>query len=296
MWIQFKFAFPLLQLFVTLRLRVRGRVLNESLNNFFAFCRIRSHTFSPFCCWIGSNDDDESLLVAKGSHFSSFRALLRPNPINPPYSLIYMSCLLSHNDKGKYRYCHHNGDSTCKRIDVHEIFMAKSRVRLLLSYIGILVCLVNCYISLVKDKLCSSSIWKITVILLFAKFMQYKPVKKESIVILPEFGVQLETHYWRLELIAGLSLQCSWWAWCELVGECNSGQIARRFVPGGKILRPVLNECVTPLTCYWSLALILHGEDQLMLVFQELKPPLKLLVPIWKALRSSFDVKEGSST
>ncbi|KAI0519805.1 hypothetical protein KFK09_007266 [Dendrobium nobile] len=185
--------------------------------------------------------------------------------------LYSMSFPLSHNDKNKYRYSHHNGDSTCKGIDVHEIFMTKSRVRLLLSHIGILVCLVNCYISLVKDKLCSSSIWKIIVILLFAKFMQYKPVKKESIVILPEFGVQLETHYW-------------------------SGKIARRFVPGGKILRPVLNECVTPFTCYWSLALILRGEDQLMLVFQELKPPLKLLVPIWKALRSSFDVKEGSST
>ncbi|PKU64711.1 hypothetical protein MA16_Dca017653 [Dendrobium catenatum] len=148
--------------------------------------------------------------------------------------LYSMSFPLSHNDKNKYRYSHHNGDSTCKGIDVHEIFMTKSRVRLLLSHIGILVCLVNCYISLVK------------------------------------------LTFWYLAILI-------------------SGKIARRFVPGGKILRPVLNECVTPFTCYWSLALILHGEDQLMLVFQELKPPLKLLVPIWKALRSSFDVKEGSS-
>lgn len=174
------------------------------------------------------------------------------------------------NDNDSYCYSHHNRDSTSNGIDVHEIFMTKSRPRLLLSRIGILICLMSCFILLVKEKLCSGSIWKIIVVLLFGKFVQYKPVKKESIVILPEFGVQLETHYW-------------------------SGRITRRFVPGGKILRPVLNECVTPFTCYWTLALILCGEDQLMLVFQELKPPLKLLVPIWKAL-CSFDVKEGSSS
>ncbi|XP_020591939.1 uncharacterized protein LOC110032608 [Phalaenopsis equestris] len=187
-----------------------------------------------------------------------------------------MPWLLTQNDKDNYRYTHLNRDSAFKGIDVHEIFITKSRVRLLLSYIGILICLVNCYILLAKEKLCSGSIWKIIVVLLLAKFVQYKPVKKESVVILPQFGVQLETHYWRYEI------------------SDKSGRIARRFVPSGNILRPVLNECVTPFTCYWTLALILRGEDQLILVFQELKPPLKLLIPIWKALCSSFDVQDGS--
>lgn len=60
---------------------------------------------------------------------------------------------------------------------------------------------------------------------------------------MPAFGVQLETHFW-------------------------SGKVNRRFIPIGKILKPVLNECVTPVTCYWSLALILRDEDELMLVFR----------------------------
>jgi GPI-GlcNAc transferase complex, PIG-H component len=47
-----------------------------------------------------------------------------------------------------------------------------------------------------------------------------------------------------------------------------SGRIDSKFLPMGKILKPVLNERVTPVTCYWSLALLLHDEDQLTLVFQ----------------------------
>lgn len=35
-----------------------------------------------------------------------------------------------------------------------------------------------------------------------------------------------------------------------------------------EVLRPVISECATPVTCYWSLALLLHDEDQLILVFQ----------------------------
>lgn len=35
-----------------------------------------------------------------------------------------------------------------------------------------------------------------------------------------------------------------------------------------KILKPVLNECVTPVTCYWSLSLIVRGEEELTLVFK----------------------------
>uniref|UniRef100_A0A453E3W7 Phosphatidylinositol N-acetylglucosaminyltransferase subunit H conserved domain-containing protein n=1 Tax=Aegilops tauschii subsp. strangulata TaxID=200361 RepID=A0A453E3W7_AEGTS len=59
----------------------------------------------------------------------------------------------------------------------------------------------------------------------------------------PAFGIQLEQHFW-------------------------SGRVDRKFVPISKILQPVLNECVTPVTCYWSLALLLRDEDETMLVFQ----------------------------
>ncbi|KAF5179998.1 Glycylpeptide n-tetradecanoyltransferase [Thalictrum thalictroides] len=71
-----------------------------------------------------------------------------------------------------------------------------------------------------------------------------------------------------------------------------SGKVMSSFVPIGNILRPVLNECVTPVTCYWNLALILRDEEELMLVFQELQPPVKMLVPIWKALLVATDNKE----
>lgn len=47
-----------------------------------------------------------------------------------------------------------------------------------------------------------------------------------------------------------------------------SGQVTRRFVPIDKILKPVLLECVTPVTCYWSLSFIVHGEADLVLVFK----------------------------
>ncbi|KAG8383383.1 hypothetical protein BUALT_Bualt04G0006800 [Buddleja alternifolia] len=86
-----------------------------------------------------------------------------------------------------------------------------------------------------------------------------EPLTFESVIILPAFGVQLETIY-------------------------RSGSTVRRFVPIGKILKPVLNECVTPVTCYWSLSLILRGEEELSLVFKDLYPPVTMLVPIWKAL------------
>lgn len=95
-----------------------------------------------------------------------------------------------------------------------------------------------------------------------------KLIIKESVVIIPAFGVQLETHYW-------------------------SGRVVRRFVPIDKILKPLLNECVTPTTCYWCLALILRDEDELMLVFKELRPPLKMLAPIWKALCAATTSKES---
>ncbi|CAL1388076.1 unnamed protein product [Linum trigynum] len=89
-----------------------------------------------------------------------------------------------------------------------------------------------------------------------------KSVVKESVLIMPNFGVQLETHY-------------------------RSGRISRHFVPVSKILKPLLLEHVSPVTCYWVLSLILLKEEELTPVFKELHLPLKMLVPIWKALCGS---------
>lgn len=157
-----------------------------------------------------------------------------------------------------YTYKHHCD----KGLDIHEIFVKKSRTRVLLSYVGVVFLLANVLQSLLaKESLCLGSLWSITFGILVAKCLQYKPVKKESVVIMPAFGVQLEIHFW-------------------------SGRVHRRFVPISKILKPLLNECVTPVTCYWSLVLLLRDEEELMLVFQKCRPPVKMLVPIWKALCS----------
>ncbi|XP_075492628.1 uncharacterized protein LOC142530697 [Primulina tabacum] len=81
----------------------------------------------------------------------------------------------------------------------------------------------------------------------------------ESVIILAAFGVQLETMF-------------------------GSGRTVRHFVPISKILKPVLVECITPFSCYWSLSLIVRGEEELLPVLKGLYPPVKMLVPIWKAL------------
>ncbi|XP_010921065.1 uncharacterized protein [Elaeis guineensis] len=178
-------------------------------------------------------------------------------------------CLLSHK---KYSYSHHDQKGPSQAIDVHDIVIKKSKTRVIVSYVGILIYLATAFYSLlVKEELSTSSFWSILVGVLFDRCLQYKPVKKESVVIMPTFGVQLETHCW-------------------------SGRVIHRFVPIGKILRPVLNECVTPVTCYWSLALMLHGKEKLVLVFQELQPPVKMLVPVWKALCAATNGKEISSS
>ncbi|XP_047096230.1 uncharacterized protein LOC124708592 isoform X1 [Lolium rigidum] len=160
------------------------------------------------------------------------------------------------SSSGIYTY-KHRGD---KGVDTHEIFVKRSRTRVLLSYAGVVFLLaIVCQSFLAKEGLCLGSVWSITFGVLVAKCLQYKPVMKESVVIMPSFGVQLEIHFW-------------------------SGAVDRRFIPIGKIMKPLLNECVTPVTCYWSLVLLLRDEEELKLVFQKSRPPVKMLVPIWKAL------------
>ncbi|KAM3347154.1 hypothetical protein ACQJBY_021243 [Aegilops geniculata] len=157
---------------------------------------------------------------------------------------------------GIYRYTHR-----CESgVNIHDVIVERSVLRVLFSFVGVIFLLANvCRTLLSKESLCLGSFWSVPFSVIVAKCLQYKPVKKESLVIMPAFGIQLEQHFW-------------------------SGRVDRKFVPISKIIKPVLNECVTPVTCYWSLALLLRDEDETMLVFQKLHPPVKLLLPIWKAL------------
>ncbi|KAL4313880.1 hypothetical protein AHAS_Ahas15G0029300 [Arachis hypogaea] len=123
------------------------------------------------------------------------------------------------------------------------------------------------YLYILGEKSISIVYYSLLFDIFLVKLLLRKPVKKESVVIMPAFGVQLETHY-------------------------MSGKIVRCFVPIDKILKPVLVECVTPVTCYWTLSLMIRGESEMVLVFKSLHPPVKMLVHVWKALCAATDIKE----
>nr|GMC91282.1 GPI-GlcNAc transferase complex, PIG-H component [Ipomoea batatas]GME03811.1 GPI-GlcNAc transferase complex, PIG-H component [Ipomoea batatas] len=164
---------------------------------------------------------------------------------------------------GRYRYVHDVSKGPPEAIDVHHLMLqrnASSKASILLLFF-----LLPCSL-LLQARSIGVLLWSLPVMAVVVR-MYLRRVVRESVIILPGFGVQLETQYRR-------------------------GRIIRRFVPSSKILKPVLTECVTPVTCYWSLSLIIHGEEQLLVVFKELCPPVKTLVPIWKALCASIECGE----
>ncbi|GFQ00495.1 hypothetical protein PHJA_002193500 [Phtheirospermum japonicum] len=164
--------------------------------------------------------------------------------------------------KGRYTYVR-DSKAPPAAIDVHHIIVSRSAggscifctYALLFAIIGLLILTIlqnttSVFQVLMPDKPVASFLGSITLAGFFLRQLLRSQVEKESVVILPAFGVQLETTYKR--------------------------KTVRHFVPIGKILKPVLNECVTPVTCYWSLSLILRGEDELLPVFKELYPPVTI--------------------
>ncbi|KAL3844709.1 hypothetical protein ACJIZ3_002112 [Penstemon smallii] len=207
--------------------------------------------------------------------------------------------------KGIYTYVHDVSQGPPESIDVHHIIVSRSRAggiifcayAILFALICLLILLLlqrckakpfgmliisnifnwwnmmnDCQL-LIQDKSVAVVLWGFTLAGFLLRQSRRKLVMKESVIILPAFGVQLETFYMR-----------------HFFGLVQvSGRTVRHFVPIDKILKPVLNECVTPVTCYWSLSLIIREQEQLLLVFKELYPPISMLVPIWKALCASIN-------
>ncbi|XP_024526752.1 phosphatidylinositol N-acetylglucosaminyltransferase subunit H-like isoform X2 [Selaginella moellendorffii] len=68
-------------------------------------------------------------------------------------------------------------------------------------------------------------------------------VTEEAVVLMPTLGIQLQTKY-------------------------TSGKTRYSFIPTQKLLAAVINEAVTPFSCYFYLALVLHQEPALTLVFE----------------------------
>ncbi|KAH6833785.1 phosphatidylinositolglycan-like protein [Perilla frutescens var. hirtella] len=182
--------------------------------------------------------------------------------------------------KGRYKYVRDVKIGPPEAIDVHHLFIAKSgadclslcsyALRFAAAFVLIFLLLqktTSVYDLLMLDKPAAIVLWSFVLAGFIVRQLLRKQVEKESVIIFPAFGVQLETVY-------------------------RSGKTVHQFVPIDKILKPVLYECVTPVTCYWSLSLILRGEDELLLVFKGLYPPVTMLIPIWKALCAAIDNKE----
>ncbi|KAL3038692.1 hypothetical protein AAZX31_01G145800 [Glycine max] len=171
----------------------------------------------------------------------------------------------------RYTYVH-DQKYPSEDVDIHHVVSRRSNAKYLFVYASALLVLACAlYLYVLKEKAISLVYYSLLFDIFLVNLLLGKPVKKESVVIMPAFGVQLETHY-------------------------VSGKVIRYFVPIDKILKPVLIECVTPVTCYWTLSLIIRGESEMVLVFKNLRPPVKMLAYVWKALCAATDSKEETCT
>ncbi|KAJ4789304.1 phosphatidylinositolglycan-like protein [Rhynchospora pubera] len=186
-----------------------------------------------------------------------------------------------------YKYVRTDTSTLDKVIDVHDVYVKRSKLRVLFSYIGRLILLANMSLLLIeKDKLSIVSFWRLFLGVVSAKLLQYKPIKK----VMVDGSVTFPPINYIRSGVAAIHIERP--PLFQSLTDC--GRIDRKFIQMGKILKPVLNECVTPVTCYWSLVLVLRDDDQLALVFQKLQPPIKILVPVWKALCKSTNLEDHS--
>ncbi|KEH21473.1 putative GPI-GlcNAc transferase complex, PIG-H component domain-containing protein [Medicago truncatula] len=166
----------------------------------------------------------------------------------------------------RYNYVH-DQKYPSEDVDIHHIVLRSNGGKYFFVYASALIVLAcGIYLYLLEEKSISLVYYSLLFDIFLVKLLLRLPVIKESVVIMPAFGVQLETHY-------------------------MSGKVTRRFVPIDRILKPVLLECVTPVTCYWTLSLIVREESEMVLVYKNLRPPVKMLVHVWKALCAATDNK-----
>ncbi|CAN6911034.1 unnamed protein product [Brassica oleracea var. botrytis] len=133
----------------------------------------------------------------------------------------------------RYTYIHES-ESVLRRgaIDIHHVIINRSRSTGYARRMGLAFFLV--ILGVVNDTTIQLS-WSCLLSGFFVMIQSRKLVKKESVIIMPTFGIQLETQY-------------------------LSGKTVSRFIPIGKILKPVLVECVTPVTCYIRVSLFISAR------------------------------------
>lgn len=167
------------------------------------------------------------------------------------------------SSNSRYSYlCEHGEERGFPLVNTHRVIVKKrsklrGRLSYLLSLSLVLALSYSIFFSVVTVAVGLQ--WVIVAYGLVSLVLQRNSVEEEAVVVMPTFGVQLETSYY-------------------------SGKVQRQFVPLKRILAAVINEAVTPTSCYYYLALLLRDDSKLVLAFKELRPPLSVLVPIWKAL------------
>ncbi|RIB27112.1 GPI-GlcNAc transferase complex, PIG-H component-domain-containing protein, partial [Gigaspora rosea] len=85
--------------------------------------------------------------------------------------------------------------------------------------------------------------------------------QKESILSIRDIGIQVETVY-------------------------INGRTVSRFIERSKISDIIINEGITMLQVKFYMAIIVEGQDKMVVVFQHLLPKYSILIQVYRGTRS----------
>ncbi|CAG8614134.1 12986_t:CDS:2 [Gigaspora rosea] len=90
---------------------------------------------------------------------------------------------------------------------------------------------------------------------------KFNIVKQESILSIRDIGIQVETVY-------------------------INGRTVSRFIERSKISDIIINEGITMLQVKFYMAIIVEGQDKMVVVFQHLLPKYSILIQVYRGTRS----------
>ncbi|XP_076945920.1 uncharacterized protein LOC143617156, partial [Bidens hawaiensis] len=100
---------------------------------------------------------------------------------------------LSIISNGRFIYTH---DNHKQAVDTHHIILRTTALKPIVTYlIAIILVAYSLYLHYEKGKPVTIVIWSFFIGAILVKLLIWWPIVKESVIIMPEFGVQLETHY-----------------------------------------------------------------------------------------------------
>ncbi|XP_028114670.1 uncharacterized protein LOC114312611 isoform X2 [Camellia sinensis] len=100
----------------------------------------------------------------------------------------------------KYTYIHDNHKGSLETLDSHHVVVRKSSAKAFIVYLSALLLTTTAFsLFLLQDGSIHVLLWSLFLSAFLVKQFIWKPVEKESIIIMPAFGVQLETHYSRCQ-------------------------------------------------------------------------------------------------